>query len=152
MTYWIDERIGTASVDEIAREYHIHVDKTHFISCLDLIDGKNDPMLIYQKLKEALNYWCLGKNIIFFCFAGLSRSNGMATTLIAYYRNIDWEDAYTIVRKACPRAQVCMDFRDSCKEALELMRTRLIKKCGFCNSPIEFWEECCNYCWSHRRP
>jgi predicted protein tyrosine phosphatase len=61
-----------------------------------MIDGKTDPEIIYQKLKTALNQWCLGRKIIFFCFAGISRSNGMATTLIAYYQNIDWTYVFSL--------------------------------------------------------
>lgn len=144
--YWMDERVGTASATEIPNEYH-HIADKYFMSCLDMVDGKNDPMIIYQKLKIALNQWCLGRKVIFFCFAGISRSNGMATTLIAYYKNIDWEDAYTITRKACPRAQVCLDFSDSAKIALQMMRERLVKRCPFCNCPMEQWEEACNYCY-----
>ena len=147
--YWIEEKIGTASADEITNEYH-HLTDKYFVCCLDMVDGTNDPEIIYQKLKGALNQWCLGRKVIFFCFAGISRSNGMATTLIAYYKNIDWEDAYTTTRKACPRAQVCLDFSDCCKEALEMMRTRLTKRCPFCNSPTEQWEEACSYCWTNK--
>lgn len=147
--FWIESKIGTASADEVAHEYHHLIDK-YFICCLDLIDGSNDPELIYQKLKTALNQWHLDRKVIFFCFAGISRSNGMATTLIAYNKNIDWDDAYNITRKGCPRTMVCMDFRDSAIQALELMRKRLVKKCPYCSTPTEAWEESCAHCWSHR--
>jgi hypothetical protein len=150
MRYWIIDKIGTTSVDEFTLEGY--PEDTYVVPLLYLVDGKNDPFIIYEKLKETLGQFCLGKRILFICYAGLSRSNGMATTLIAYLQNLDWEDAYTITRKACPRAQVCMDFRDSCLIALQMMRERLVKRCAFCNTPIEYWEECCAYCWTKRRP
>jgi len=149
MRYLITNKIGTTSLTEFTLEGY--PENTYVVPLLDLVDGKNDPFIIYMKLKEALGQFCLGRRILFVCYAGLSRSNGMATTLIAYIQNLDWEDAYTIVRKACSRAQVCMDFRDSSLIALQMMRERLVKRCPYCNTPIEFWEEMCEYHWSHRR-
>ena len=143
--YWINSDIGISSVNEVGLGYPAEI---QIILALDLVDGKEIPFRIYLKLKEALVYLAHGKKILFVCQAGISRSNGLATTLIAYLNKIDWDDAYNIIRKKVTRTQVNLDFMDSCKEALQIMRERLKKNCPYCRVPIENWESACPICWN----
>lgn len=142
--YWITEQIGTASFDEAKT---INKPDVIVVSVIDLHDGWENPFNIYLRLKESLVLLAHGRKVVFVCIAGISRSNGMATTLIAFLENLEWDDAYSITKERVPRALVNMDFRDSCIEALRMMRERLTNRCPFCNAYTEFWEKCCSWCW-----
>jgi len=144
--YWITDLIGTAS----AIELHSWPIDSAPINLLDLEDGWNEPFRIYMRLKESLGILAQGKRLIFVCLAGISRSNAFATTMIAYLEDIDWDDAYNLVRKKCPRAQINMKLRDSCLEALQMMKDLLTKDCPKCKMVIENWETLCNKCWRER--
>jgi len=138
--YWITPNLGTASKDE-----KVDADEVFYLT--DLNDGWNPPELIYLRAKEILVSVFQGKRIVLKCMAGISRSNGFATLILAYLSGSSWDSMYSIVREKVPIAQVNLDFRDSCIQALELLRKRLVKNCPYCNAPIEFWEETCFRCW-----
>lgn len=142
--YWITNNIGTSSFEEAKR---IQDKDIVVISAIDLHDGWENPERIYLKLKESLVYLHHRRKVVFVCVAGISRSNGLATTLLAYLNNIDWDDAENLVRKKVRRAQINRDFRDSCLIALQIAKERLIKTCPYCSCPIENWESACEWCW-----
>mgnify|MGYP000262274122 CR=1 FL=1 len=141
--YWITKTLGTASENEVIRKE----DADEVIYVTDLNDGWNPPERIYLKVKEILIPIYQRKRVVLKCKAGISRSNGIATLILAYLGNTTWDDAYTLVRERVPIAQVNPDFRDSCIEALKLLNERLVKNCPYCNAPIEFWETACSRCW-----
>lgn len=149
--YWITEKIGTTSMDElknipttpdfIPEEYTV-------VNTLDLADGFESPFLIYLKLKSSLVHLAHGRKLIFVCLAGISRSNALATTLIAFLENKDWDEVYyNLVKKKVPRANVNQDLAYCCKIALNMMFERLKKECPFCTAKIESWESACEWCW-----
>ena len=143
--YWITENLGTASI----REEDNDADEVVFVT--DLNDGWNPPELIYLRAKQILVPVYQKKKVIIKCVAGISRSNGMATLILAFLKNISWDDAYTITRKKVPIAQVNPCFRECCVKALRLMKERLTKRCPYCGAPIEFWESACSRCWLENR-
>ena len=116
MTYWITETLGTQSVDEAIPEgvYVAHL--------FDLNDGWNPPTLLLSKAKLLLPILLSHRKLVLICQAGISRSNAIAALLLAYLNNTTWDDAYYLVRKRVPRAQINMALRDSCIEALKLLR------------------------------
>lgn len=144
LTYWITDRIGTQSINE---PYPINVWIDHL---LNLNDGWNPPQRIYLEAKNLLNLLYNSEKVILVCEAGISRSNGMATLLLAYMKNIPWDEAYVAVRKKVKRAYVTPGFRDCCVDALKKLRS-LTKKCLYCSSPIEDWEMSCALCWREGR-
>jgi len=142
--FWITKTLGTASEREVIEEK----DVDEIIYVTDLNDGWNSPELIYLKVKQILIPLFQKKKVVLRCKAGISRSNAIATLILAFLGNTSWDDAYTIVRERVPIAQVNPDLRDSCIEALELLNERLVKNCPYCNAPIESWEKVCSRCWS----
>jgi len=120
-------------------------------SVLDLKDGWNDPFLIYLKAKRILPYLLQLNKVVLFCHAGLSRSPGIAALLMAYLNKTTWDEAYQrYIKPTVPRSFVNMDFRDACIEALKILEA-CPKKCAYCTSPIEEWEEVCELCWNLKK-
>lgn len=144
VTYWITDYLGTQSKNE---PYPINVWIDHL---LDLNDGWNPPQRIYLRAKYLLNLLFNGEKVVLVCEAGINRSNGMTTLLLAYMKNISWDEAYVFVRKKVKRAYVNPGFRDCCIEALEKLRS-LTQECPNCSSPIEDWETSCARCWEEGR-
>ena len=142
--YWITRTLGTASENEVIRKEE--VDEVIYVT--DLNDGWNSPEFIYLKVKQILIPIFQKKRVVLKCKAGISRSNAIATLILAFLGNTSWDDAYTVVRELVPIAQVNPDLRDSCVEALKLLNERLVKNCPYCNAPIEFWETACSRCWN----
>lgn len=142
MVYWITEKIGTQSITESFE----CSESISYCFLLNLNDGWNPPRAIYLIAKKCLSLLYNNKRIILVCYAGISRSNGLAALLLAYLKGCSLDEAYSFVKDKVPRAQVNLDFRDSCAETLKLLREKLVKKCS-CKSPIEEWEKYCEECW-----
>jgi len=118
--HWITNQIATASIIEgFPRKFF---SKHEFIFLTDLNDGWNPPAAICLRLSRALEALHNNRKVVFVCRAGISRSNALAATLIACQENIDWDDAYSRVKKKAPHAQVEMDLCDACIQALGLFR------------------------------
>jgi protein-tyrosine phosphatase len=120
--HWINGQIATASIIEgFPRRFF---SKHEFIFLTDLNDGWNPPLAICLKMRRALEVLRNNRKVVFVCSAGINRSNALATTLLAYLESLEWDDAYVQVKKKVPRAQVNMDLRDACIQALDLFRAQ----------------------------
>ena len=118
MITWINEWLGTASEDTL------YDSKFNYHSVIKLKDGWNTPERIYREMLSILQEH---KPLVIVCHGGISRSNGIATLLLAFLTNNTWDYIYqNIVRKKVPQANVDQNFRRCCIQALELMRKRLL--------------------------
>lgn len=142
MVYKIIPSLGTQALYEPETRGH------YYYYLINLNDGYNSPERLYHHAKQILSLMYHRRiPIILVCQAGISRSNGMASLVLAFDLNISLDEAYEIVKKKVPRAQVNYDFYDCCKQTLVLMRKRLVSKCRRCGAPVEFWEEHCKECY-----
>lgn len=149
MIYWINNHVGTASLAEVKK---ITQKNCIIISVIHLSDYYNPPEQIYLTIKKMMPLFYIPNNkIVINCIAGVNRSNAIATTILAYFYRLNWDEMFKIVKQAVPRAQVTPELRESCIKALEMMKRRLVKRCKFCTCPIEFWEDMCEHCW-HKKP
>ena len=142
MTYLIIPSLGTQALDEPKEGGY------YYFYLTNLNDGYNPPELLYKYAKRILSLMYHSRlTVILVCQAGISRSNGMASLVLAFVLNIDLDEAYKIVKKKVPRTQVNYDFYDCCKQTLDLMHKRLVNRCPRCSAPIEFWEKYCEECY-----
>jgi hypothetical protein len=84
----------------------------------DLADGYNDPKVVWSKLLSGYCVLLSKKRVGYRCAAGISRSNALAMGLISLYYNIEFDDAYNIVRALVPRANPNQDILRAVKDAL----------------------------------
>lgn len=141
--FWINEKMATASVFEAS----FFPEKAAVITVVHLSEFWNPPEVIYQTIKAILPYLHNFPKTIICCAGGINRSNAVATTIIAFTENLAWDDAYTIVKKKVPVANVTYELKKACEEALNLLRKKLTKRCPICQAPIEEWETRCALCW-----
>lgn len=140
MTTWLNEHLGFQGMHDPFPE------DTCVVEVTDLKDGYNDPELVYLKAKRIVGKLKRGKRVVIFCHAGLSRSPGMVTLVLAYMHKADYEEMSTFVKSIAPQVNTAPTFIKSCEEALRLLNARLTKQCE-CGTPIENWEKICEYCW-----
>ena len=125
MTFWITDNLGTCALSELTEEGAVVFDVR------DIADGKNNtPDHPFDKVVYKLNtlvhvyYENTIDNfkLVVRCAAGVSRSNAFAAGLIAYNKNISFEDALNEVKAKVPRAYPNPDICDDIKEALRILR------------------------------
>lgn len=143
MLYWIEKNLATASLAEAT----MCPNGTVVISTIHLGDYWNPPEAIYLTIKSIIPLVALNRRVVICCAGGVNRSNAVAATLLAFEHNITWDEAYAKIKKIVWRANVTPELRESCIQALRLLRERLTKRCPKCGAQIEAWETYCSYCW-----
>jgi len=116
VTYWIWENLGTCSITEYTDEGVIIIDVR------DLKDGYEDPRKIKHKLLTIGGLLGMGHRVVVRCVAGMSRSNAIAIATIVLMTNWEWDEAEAEVKRKVPRCTICMDFADSVKQAIKIIR------------------------------
>ena len=111
MTYWIRDYLGTTAAGEICDPGVVVVDVR------DLVDGANEPALIWQKIKTAMAVLKLNDRVVIQCAAGISRSNAIAAAVLAVREGFDYSDALRIVIAKVPRANPNLEIKESVRAA-----------------------------------
>lgn len=86
----------------------------------DLKDGKGNSIEdVADKIQLVANLLASGYKVVVRCQAGMSRSNHIACASLLYCRTYDfWDEAWNIVKTACPRAMNNTELYGTIKQAM----------------------------------
>ncbi len=89
MIRWINENIGTGPFTKVPAS-----DDYSILDVRDLVDkGGNTAAAIRSRIADGLNILKTGKKLVVCCDHGISRSNAVATGILARHKNIPFSDA-----------------------------------------------------------
>lgn len=115
MIRWIvEDRLGTAASDNIARDRPFHVVDTRA-----LVDKRgNSTNDLLAKVREGVDELKRGGSVIVVCDFGVSRSNTIAAGILAEWRGLDLDAAVAQVIETTGEQAIKLEMVDSMRAAL----------------------------------
>lgn len=111
--YWITKNLATSSMSEFMLRKRKNVVT---VDVRDLIDGEgNDFEVFMDKVKEVGNLINTNQKVYICCESGISRSNAVALAYLVR-SGMEFDDAYNLIRKKVPVAQIDMALLDLAKK------------------------------------
>lgn len=96
MIYWITDRLGTASWDQVDDSFEGCI-----VDVRDLVDRRGNPVsLVRTKIDEALKHLRNGRKVIVCCDYGISRSNAVAAGILSIFEGTPFNEAIRRVMEA----------------------------------------------------
>jgi len=118
---WITPLLGTASAISVQ-----DLPDTHVIDVRDLVDkAGNNRQAVLQKIRQGVELLEQGKRAIVVCDYGISRSNAVATGILASFEKIAFGVAVRRVLEATGESQIKLDPLNAVQEALGLSFSRV---------------------------
>lgn len=115
MIHWITENLGTARRDDVDDG------KYRVVDVRDLLDKEGNPSrLILEKINDVLDLLRRNHKVIICCDYGRSRSNAIATGVIARYFNYNFEKALKYVMKKNKESAIHIGILNSVRRASEM--------------------------------
>ncbi len=116
---WITERLGTSPWQEqLASGMSGIVDVRHLRDA-----SGNSPIVIQEKITEALNYLKRGTPVVICCDHGISRSNAIAAAILAKDTGITLSKSLRRVIQATGENGIKIDLVDDLRKALGIRQT-----------------------------
>lgn len=120
MRTWILWNLGTSDYDKDLSS----IPGYRVFNIMDLEDGWNDPEQIAGRLLQIIDIVNEKKNlVIIMCAAGISRSNAIAMGVLCINNNMEWDDAYRIVKRMVPQADPNGGIIDAVKQAINIIKS-----------------------------
>jgi hypothetical protein len=86
------------------------------VDCRTLLDDWPSPIQAYKTLiSSAINYLNNDRNVVCSCSAGQSRSNAIALGVLIEYNNMNFYDAWDLIREKNPLCNIAMHHLDVLK-------------------------------------
>jgi UDP-glucuronate decarboxylase len=113
---WITPRLGTAAASAV-----LDIADADIVDVRDLVDkAGNRCDSIQEKIRRGVELLAQGKRVIVCCDYGMSRSNAIATGILASAENMDFDAALHQVQKATGEEEIKIDPLNAVREALGL--------------------------------
>lgn len=115
MIRWITENLGTCSSEELSKQHDANI-----VDVRDMVDkGGNPSEIAKQKIEEALLYLEKGGKVIICCEYGMSRSNAIASGVLAKFAHIPFNEAIRKVISATEEKSVKVEVLSAVRKAIE---------------------------------
>lgn len=114
MIRWIDNALGTAAFEDPATEGHVKLDVR------SLVDGPtNKPDALRERIETGLDL--LGKTgrLVVCCDFGVSRSNTIASAILARRDGLAFDEAFALVRRRVGETRMDYGIAQAVRAALE---------------------------------
>jgi nucleoside-diphosphate-sugar epimerase len=121
---WITTLIGTAAANEVMSA----LTDIDIIDVRDLVDkAGNHGSIIREKVNQGVVLVSAGKRIIICCDHGISRSNAIATGILALASKLTFDEALKQVQEATGEQEIKLEPLNSVREALGFHNSIVLK-------------------------
>ncbi len=119
MIRWITKYLGTS-----AWEHVYNINGIYIVDVRDLVDkGGNQPQIVKAKIDEALAHLQKNEKVVICCDYGMSRSNAIATGVLAIQENLSIDEAIQRIMSSTGETSIKIEVlsavRNSLKESVQ---------------------------------
>jgi nucleoside-diphosphate-sugar epimerase len=121
---WITTLLGTAAATEVIDA----PTDIYIIDVRDLVDkAGNGNSIIQEKVNQGITLLLAGKKIIVCCDYGISRSNAIATGILAIANKLSFDEALRQVQEATGETEIKLEPLNAVREALGFQNSKVLE-------------------------